>query len=574
MNTRDERWLLGCVGLVVLCWLISPLAARKEPARVIGPEVSLAFDGQRAFDLARDYVTRYPRRVLGSIESRQSTGLFKDYLSALGYEVQYMHFDAVLEGQVQVGRNVLALREGESPRILVVAAHYDTDRTTVQGAADNGAAVGVLLELARVFTAESPRHSILFVATDGEEWGSLGAADIARHYQDRRNIAAVLTLDGVAPGALSRFWLATTGLVTGYSPPWLRRLSAGAAGASGFPVMEPAGLEEHIDRTFELPGSDQGAFLASGFPAINLGSLPEDPARYWATIHTRDDTIDQIRIESVQTFGRAAEMLVRSLDALPDIPDESMSAFQVVRGRFLAPVLVKLLQILVFLPFLFLLREHWRKHNGLLDIEPVQWEALSLLGAWGPFLAGYGGIFLCARLGFLPLFNLFPPPSQDPVSKNPSWGAIGAIFLLGLLTAVVFYALGWFLTRKIRRPDFNASKLVLLIVLLSVVSLAFLYNSYWAVSFLFLPALIWSLINPARAAGARAANILFVLAACLPFYLAQLGLARLTGLGWATVWYQILALNGGLFTFGGFCLASATAALAIRFVAIQFSPSK
>jgi asparagine N-glycosylation enzyme membrane subunit Stt3 len=220
-----------------------------------------------------------------------------------------------------------------------------------------------------------------------------------------------------------------------------------------------------------------------------------------------------------------------------------------------------------------MLSGHWRQYNDALDIEPVQWETLSFLGAWGPFLAGYGAIFLCARLGFLPLFNLFPPPPQDPVSRNPSWGAVGAIFMLGLTTAAILYLLGWFLTRKIRRPDFNASKLILLIVLLAVVALAFLYNSYWAVSFLALPALVWPLINPARAAGERAANILFVLAACLPFYLAQLGFARLTGLGWGAIWYQILGLNGGLFTFGGFCLASATAALAIRFATIQFSPS-
>jgi hypothetical protein len=573
MNTKDRRMLLGSVALAALCWLVSPLAARKEPVREISPESSLRFDGQRAFDLARDYVTRYPQRVLGSIESRQSTGLFKDYLASAGYDVQYMHFDAVIESQVQVGRNVLALRKGETPQVLVVAAHYDTGRTTVQGASDNGVGVAVMLELARIFSSESPRHSILFVATDGEEWGSLGAADLARHYPERRNIATVLTLDGVAPGALSQFWMAPTGLMTGYSPPWLRSLSAHAAGSSGLPVTEPTGLEEHIDRTFEVPGSDQGAFLASGFPAINLGSFPQDPTEYWATIHSAGDTIDKIRVESVQAFGRAAETLLRSLDALPGIPDESMSAFEVVRGRFLAPIVVKLLHILVFLPFLVLLRTHWRKYNDSLEIEPVRWEALSLLETWGPFLAGYGAILLCARLEFLPLFNLFPPPPQDPVAQNPSWGAVAAIFLMALTTAAILYLLGWFLTRKIRRPDFNASKLILLMMLLVVVVFALLYNSYWAVSFIALPALIWPLISPARAAGARAANILFVLAAGLPFYVAQLGFAGLTGLGWGTIWYQTLALNGGLFTFGGFCLASATAALAIRFVAIQFSPS-
>ena len=47
---------------------------------------------------------------------------------------------------------------------------------------DDGSGVGVALELARIFASMPLRHSLLIIATDGEEWGMLGAADFAVNY--------------------------------------------------------------------------------------------------------------------------------------------------------------------------------------------------------------------------------------------------------------------------------------------------------------------------------------------------------------------------------------------------------
>src|SRR5690606_5806211 len=83
-------------------------------------------------------------------------------------------------GPVQ-GWNVAGvIRGSEHPdRYIVVTAHYDhegvADGVVWNGADDNASGVAALLELARHFIPRPPRHSIVFLALDGEEQGLLGA---------------------------------------------------------------------------------------------------------------------------------------------------------------------------------------------------------------------------------------------------------------------------------------------------------------------------------------------------------------------------------------------------------------
>jgi hypothetical protein len=79
------------------------------------------------------------------------------------------------------GVNVAGIVRGTSDpgRFLVVSAHYDhlgiRDGKLYPGADDNASGVAAMLAAARWFTANPPKHSILFVAFDGEEKGLKGA---------------------------------------------------------------------------------------------------------------------------------------------------------------------------------------------------------------------------------------------------------------------------------------------------------------------------------------------------------------------------------------------------------------
>jgi hypothetical protein len=573
MNAKQTRVVFASCLLVLVCWLGSLLLAERDQETLITSESRLLFNGTEAFQHAHEFVTRHPIRSLGALEARQSSGYLRDHFNNLGYEVSFSHFEAIIGGRNEVGRNVLAYREGTQQGILSVIAHYDTAPSTVQGATDNGAAIGILLELARV-CSDSFRNGLLFIASDGEEWGMLGASEVAANYAKREDLIAVLSLDGVAAGKLAGLRLDTVGQFAGYSPPWLRRTARAAAAAEGLPVVEPSGLWEHLERAIPISATDQGPFLRAGIPAINLGSESTDAAMFRSIYHSAEDTIDNIQVGSLEEYGRAAERLLRSLDALSDRPQESMEIFRIFDGFLLPPLLVTILHYLTFLPILFIFYFNWKNHEDMLSFELVQREMIALFGTFIPFLISFTVILLLLRMRLLPLYGLYPPPPGDPVLENPSWGLVATIMAAGILSGVILYFIGRYLNGILPRPSFDASKILLLGLLLVLIFVALRYNSYWAVAFLGLPAYVWGLVPAGKSMGARTANRIWLLAAGVTVYSVLILLAAGLDLGWGVLWYMILALSTGLFSRSGFLLLAAVATLGIRFLVIQSHPSR
>ena len=506
---------------------------------------------------------------MGSIESRQSTGYLQEKFRQLGYQVTYSHFGATLASRRQVCRNVYAFKPGPDPGLLVTVAHYDTAATTVQGAMDDGSGIGVMLELARVFAGLPARHGLLFVASDGEEWGMLGANDLAGNYPERSRIVAALSLDYVALGDLNGLTLDTVGQMGGYTPPWLRLLSRAAIEERQILVFEAAGFGEFVERSLLISGSDQGPLLNAGIAAINLGSSSQDQGREREVYHSPEDTVGNLKLESFEKYGAAAERILRTLDRLPSMPHESMEGFRVHGNIILAPPLMALLQYLAFLPFLLALCFHLANHRQFITWGRLLREALCFLSALIPIVLAYVAIILLTLLRRLPAYSAYPATPKDPVLEHPQPGALSAIFLTLIISAVGCFFLARFLNRSLPRADFHVSKSVLLVILGAVLVCALRYNPYWAVTFLLLPAWLWCLIGAGRGPGERAANRMIILAAGVLFYTVSGAYASRLFLGWKLVWYEVLALSTGMFQWQAFLLASFAVAAGIRFLAIQ-----
>jgi len=573
MDSKQTKIAIGVIGLVLLLWLLSPfLIAFRQPPLPHSQQPT-SFDPANAYRLTEEFVTQYPHRVFGSLESRQSTGYLHDYLVDLGYSVEYSHFDARIGGSKQVGRNVLALKKGSNRETVVLIAHFDTARTTEQRAMKNGAAVGILLEMARLFSQSPTNRSLLFVFSDGAEWGMLGAKDLAENYSGRNNIVAALSLDHVSLGNLAGFCLEETGQLVGFTPPWMRQLVRHSIETQDLPVAAPSGLQEHLERALRISWADQGPLLAAGIPALNLGSIAADRVLARNVYHSQQDTIKNLEVASIERYGVTAEHIARVLDELPSIPKESQESFNLWRALFLRSNAIWALHALAFMPlaviFCFLLKNYRSRLTGIrIGRELLVFFATSL-----PFLAIYFSIGVFRGLRFLPIYALYPPMPKDPALANPPWGLLGAIFGAALIIAAVSCAIGILAFRDFPKPDYNASKLVLLALMLILVFLALLYNSYWATIFLLLPAWIWAWIKGAEKLSKRLKNGIYILAAGIPYF-AILGMyASRLDMSWNFVWYQILALNTGLFTGIGFLLGVAAISIAIRFVAIQFRNS-
>lgn len=569
MDSKQAKIILGLIAAIILVWLAAPWAGTS--ARVVEtiPQVQPAFIAAQALNITRDFVTRFPQRVLGSIDSRQSTGFLQGSLEKLGYTTSYIHFDARIEGRRQIGRNILAFKPGQSQEILAVVAHYDTAATTVQGAMDNGSGVGVLLELARVFSQGGSRRSLLFILLDGEEFGSLGARDLAQTYEERGRIAGVLSLDNVSIGDLAAIRLDEVGQFGGYTPPWLRRIARLGAQSEGLPVAEPWAFGELFERALAISWSDQGPFLQQGIPAINLNSESKDRGRARAIYHSAQDTIENLQVSSIEQYGRIAERILRAVDSLSEIPKESMGALRVREGAFLPAPAVYVLQYLAFFPLIFVIAYHWNNHRRRLTQVRIRQELVRWLVTVLPFVITYYLLILFDLLRLLPTYTLYPAAIKDPVLYQPSWRILNSLFGTYLFFAVGLFFLIRFVYRKMERPNFYVSKLILLVVLLAISLLALAYNSYWAVCFLALPAWIWALVGIGGGPGARAANRIWILAAGIPYYLTLILCSSRMELGWNMVWYYVLALTTGTFTQTGFLLATASIAIGIRFLMIQ-----
>lgn len=126
---------------------------------------------------------------------------------AIGYsDVAYQDF--ILCDSLQ--KNVICSKQGcgESDKILILCAHYDsTARSTTgwdwqtcpaPGANDNATGVAAMLEIARILRNVEMDHTVRFIAFTGEEqnlWGSRAYADLA--LSNKMNIVLVINLDEI-----------------------------------------------------------------------------------------------------------------------------------------------------------------------------------------------------------------------------------------------------------------------------------------------------------------------------------------------------------------------------------------
>lgn len=100
------------------------------------------------------------------------------------------------------GVNVVGSLPGKYKDEILFLAHADTVYNS-PGANDNSASVIVMLMLAHAASKRAHKHTLTFVATDGEEFGSMGAKNLAKRYiQDNTmdNIRYVVNLDSLTYG--------------------------------------------------------------------------------------------------------------------------------------------------------------------------------------------------------------------------------------------------------------------------------------------------------------------------------------------------------------------------------------
>ena len=240
-----------------------------------------------------------------------------------------------------IGENIMGLRRASSkasPLWILVGAHFDHLGGSYLGADDNAAAVGILIETARLAGALR-RHPMLFVAFNSEEapyirtplMGSQYFADhLPRELGSLSHLHAVVIMDLV--GGIHWAPLRETVFAAG------AEMSAGLYGRvkeasarlqSDLPatpeeslVIRPVGLHlvEEIPLVGRVPFSDYDAFRNAGVPFVFL-SAGRTP-RY----HQPTDVPDTLHYERMAST-------VRWLQALVTLMDDDTAAYRFEKNR-------------------------------------------------------------------------------------------------------------------------------------------------------------------------------------------------------------------------------------------------
>ena len=297
MSARQHLFAGLIVGLVLVA-----VAAAVTPVDAPRPAPSGAaadrFSSARAMDVLRT-IAAEPRPI-GSARAAAVRDLLYGRLQALALDPHVQRSEVVSERAPRVAgmvHNVVGRLPGRDPtRAVLLVAHYDSVPTAA-GAADNGSGVAALLETARALRAgPPPRNDVIFLFTDGEERGLLGAQAFLR--DDPWAYAAGVVLNFDSPGSSSPALMYETSPGNGRLDPLTTWLRANAYGSS---------LMYEVSRRQPVV-SDFRPFVASGIPGMTFGML-DGPAYD----HTAYDSLAAFDEAGLQHEGETVLAVARRL---------------------------------------------------------------------------------------------------------------------------------------------------------------------------------------------------------------------------------------------------------------------
>jgi Peptidase family M28 len=442
INARLYRgtWLL--VGIPLL---IAAFSVGKPPAlRAAVPTLPPAFDKARATALARDLAQTFPDRSPGSPGATSARQWFADEVAKIGLRVRREPFVATIPGKGRVHlENLIVTIPGRSPQALAVLAHLDNVGTG-PGANDNASGIAALIELARSYATSvsgnappgasivSPAHTLLFVASDGGEFGGLGANRFAADFRDR--IVAAVVLDSIAGRNTARLVIAGN-TAREADPGLVETTAARIQEQAGAPPRRPGAFTQLLDLALPFTLYEQGPVLSHGVGAVTVTTADDKGPPPFS------DTPERLNGGRLAQIGRSAQELLRALDQGAELL-QGTSSYVYLGARVIRGWAIQLVLIAALLPFLIVAVDLFaRCRRRHVPIAPALRSYRSRLVFW----LSVGALFvLFALAGVWPTGAALPLSPHSPAARH--WPLLG---LLGLAAIAVF---AWVLARSRLTP--------------------------------------------------------------------------------------------------------------------------
>ena len=299
--TLPQSGIVTSILTLLFISLIACFAIRDQlpPAAADASAPLAEFSAGRAFKYV-EQISQRPHPV-GSEEHKRVREYIVNELTALGVtpEVQEVNVMSPFPSsvtQIASVRNIVAKLAGSGGggKTLMLVGHYDSTATSL-GASDDGSAVATLLETLRALKSGAPlKNDTIFLFTDAEEIGMLGAKGFADHHSWAKDVGLILNFE--ARGTNGPSLLFETSDDNG----WL-------AAEFGKAAYQPVGSSLFHEIYRFLPNmTDLTVFRIKGFSGLNfayVGGL--------AHYHTRSDSLANIDLRSLQHQGSYALSLSR-----------------------------------------------------------------------------------------------------------------------------------------------------------------------------------------------------------------------------------------------------------------------
>lgn len=222
-----------------------------------------------------DYLTeKIGNRTVGTEGEKEAHQYITGYLKGLGYEVQKQSFkftagrkDNKKEYQ---SSNIITLKKGQSPKELIIGAHYDSVPVKGNtGADDNASGVALALETAKRIVNQTVPYTVRFIFFGAEEMGLQGSKAYTEKMtkEEIANTIGMVNIDSIIAGDMNYMYSGQGG------EGWLRDQAFDIASALGIKDMQ-TNTGEYSEIPYGETGdwSDHAPFNQLGIPVVYLES--------------------------------------------------------------------------------------------------------------------------------------------------------------------------------------------------------------------------------------------------------------------------------------------------------------
>jgi hypothetical protein len=289
-TTTLKPLLVLLVLFVFIASFIKSQLSSITPLSTAAPES--VFSSERAFNMLQQLTFEQIPHPVDSLANRVVEQRLVSLLRGMGYQEEIQDSEICRDSERGFARctrvrNIIVHIEGRGQgKGILLSAHYDSVGAG-PGGSDAGAAVGTLLETARLLSlAEQPRNSIVLLFNEGEEFGLFGAKAFMEQHPLAKKLQLAINVE--ARGSSGKSVMFETGEDSG----WLVKHYAQTAKA---PLSSSLFYEVY---RFLPNDTDLTIFKEHGLQGLNFAHAERLPH-----YHTPLDNLENLDRGSLQHHG-------------------------------------------------------------------------------------------------------------------------------------------------------------------------------------------------------------------------------------------------------------------------------